>query len=1493
ETTILSTSTWLSADEGTITIGKPIANTRLYLLDEQRRPVPIGVSGEIWIGGEGVTPGYLNRPELTAERYLDDPFDRRTGARMYRTGDLGRWMEDGAVEFLGRNDFQVKIRGFRIELGEIENRLCAFDGVREAVVLAREDGRGEKQLVAYYLAAEACDAAALRQHIGQTLPDYMMPAAFVWMQAWPLTANGKIDRKALPEPDDESYARRAYAAPESDIERSLSALWAELLRVDRVGRFDNFFDLGGHSLLAMQLVSRIRDALAIELPLRALFEAPTLCDLAERLGGADAAQAETIPLLSRGRPLPLSLAQQRLWFLTRIEGASAAYHMGGAVRLRGALDAAALSRALQRIVDRHESLRTRFVAIDGQPMLEIAQESRLVVAFSDLRDAGDAEAQAQTAWLTLFEREYDLTVDLPLRAHLLRLSDDEHRLYLTMHHIVSDGWSIGVILRELGALYAAEIEGGADPLPLLTVQYADFAAWQRDWLDRGHAERLTAYWARALGGAPTSLELPTDRPRPAEQDFAGDLLTLAIDADLTQRLRAMSQRHGVTLYMTLIASWAALLCRLSNQDEVVIGTPMAGRNRAEIEPLVGFFVNTVALRIDVGDAPSVADLLERCKQRVLEAQAHQDLPFDRVVEAVRPPRSTAHTPIFQTMLTLNNQQTDSLEMPGLEIEPLEVDAKVAQLDISLDLDENERDIVGTLNYATGLFDRTTMQRYIGYWLRLLHAMAESAERSAAATQVASLSILDPAERHLVLNEWSRIAGERPREVCLHRLFEEQAALSPEVTAVICEDAHLSYRELNARANRIAHRLIAFGVGPESRVLLCLERGIDAIVAILGVLKAGGAYVPTDPHLPAERIRYFCTDCEPVAAITTAAMAPLFETLSIENVLYLDRELAPDSLAQTPDSGMRDPVVSGLTPEHLAYVIYTSGSTGQPKGVEIEHRSAVPRILHGIAAYGLVAEDRCLQFASLSFDASVLQIFSALSASATVVMRGERLWSPEDVVEQIATHSVVVADIPPSYLQTLLEADAREAVPALRIAIVSGEATLTESIRNKSFGFTIFNEYGPTEAAIIATNLVIDAGSPPTFASKYLPIGKPIPDTSAYILDRDLQPVPIGVAGELHIGGVGVARGYLNRPELTDERFIPDPFAADTDTRTDRARLYKTGDLTRWLSDGTIEYLGRNDFQVKLRGFRIELGEIESLLLGYPGVREATVLAREDGSKQLRLVAYCLSEDELPIAALREYLATRLPDYMVPAAFVRMREWPLTSSGKLDRRALPAPEEDAYVRNAYVAPQGATERAIAAVWEDLLGLERVGRDDHFFDLGGHSILMLRMIHKLAEQGVTLAVHEVYRLGTVAALAAKAETATIDAYAWLRSHGWDYAEATVGGQRTLWLAPAADDEAMHAFKRILSRCRPASSPQRIVSAVAPAAARDAALSTMVAADPPVAATTEGALVDLDKALRRIEQTIATADVVETLSFAAIHDEILQWSTRDGTHVVQLQG
>ena len=1499
ETTILSTSTWLSADEDTITIGRPIANTRLYLLDEQRRPVPIGVPGEIWIGGDGVTPGYLNRPELTAERYLDDPFDVRADARMYKTGDLGRWMDDGAVEFLGRNDFQVKIRGFRIELGEIENRLCAFDGVREAVVLAREDGRGEKQLVAYYLADEACDTAALRQHVGHALPDYMMPAAFVWIQAWPLTANGKIDRKALPEPDDESYARRAYAAPESAVERELCDVWAELLGIDRVGRFDNFFELGGHSLLAMRLVSRIRDTLDIELPLRALFEAPVLCDLAERLGGADAAQAEAIPSLPRGQLLPLSLAQQRLWFLTRIDGASAAYHMGGAVRLRGALDTPALLRALQRIVDRHESLRTRFVSADGQPMLSIAPQATLDTIVTDVRGADDADAQARTAWAALFEREYDLAVDLPLRAQLLRLRDDDHQLHLTMHHIVSDGWSMGVILSELGTLYASELQGDGDPLPPLSVQYADYAAWQRDWLERGHAERLTTYWAKTLAGAPTLLELPTDRPRPPVQDFAGDMLTLGIDAELTQRLRAISQRHGVTLYMTLLASWAALLCRLSNQDDIVVGTPMAGRNRAEIEPLVGFFVNTVALRIDMTDTPTVADLLERCKQRVLEAQAHQDLPFDRVVEAVRPPRSTAHTPIFQTMLTLNNQQSGGLNMPGLEVAPVEVDAKVAQFDIALDLDESERDIVGTLSYATALFDRATIQRYADYWSRLLHAIAEAADQPAADALVSRLPMLDTAERNLLLTQGIATADDAARAPSLHRLFEERVAAAPQATALICGDARLSYAELNARANRIAHRLIALGVGPETRVVVCLERGIDAIAALLAVLKAGGGYVPADPHLPAERIRYFCEDCTPVAAISTAAMAPLFDMLPADAVLCLDREPSLDSAKSGTDlADSHDPVVPELMPDHLAYVIYTSGSTGQPKGVEVEHRSVVARIDHAIAAYALGAEDRCLQFSSLSFDASAMQIFSALGAGATLVMRGEALWAPEAVAEQIAAHSIAVADIPPSYLQTLSEADARGAIPSLRIAIVGGEATLTESMRGRSFGFAIFNEYGPTEATITATALVIEAHSRPMFASKYLPIGKPIADTRAYILDRELQPVPIGVAGELHIGGVGVARGYLNRPELTDERFVADPFLNGVDgpdMRTGRARMYKTGDLARWLPDGTIEYLGRNDFQVKLRGFRIELGEIESLLLGYAGVREAAVLAREDAPGQPRLVAYCLSDDEASSASLREYLAARLPDYMVPAAFVRMRDWPLTSSGKLDRKALPAPDEDAYARNAYAPPQGATERAIASVWEELLGLERVGRDDHFFDLGGHSILMLRMIRSLAEQGISLGIQDVYRLGTVAAIAAEVEAAKIDAHEWLRSRGWNYADGVVDGQRALWLAPA-DDDSVRAFKRMLPRCAPATCPQRIVFAADPTAARAQAESTRSKSSAKASgaiAMEEAALGGLDDALRRFEPAILAADVVETLPFAATHRETLQWATRDGLHVVALPG
>ncbi|MFK3648785.1 amino acid adenylation domain-containing protein [Lysobacter enzymogenes] len=1474
ETTILSTATALSADTRTISIGRPVANTRVYLLDPRGRPVPVGASGEIWIGGEGVTPGYLNRPELTAERYRPDPFSAAAGARMYRTGDLGRWLGDGTIEFLGRNDFQVKIRGFRIEPGEIETRLCGFDGVREAVVLARADARGENRLLAYYLAPAACDTAALRQHLSQALPEYMLPAAFVWMREWPLTGNGKIDRKALPAPDEQAFARRAYAAPEGERERALAALWAELLGVGEIGRHDHFFELGGHSLLAMRLVSRIRDGFGVELPLRTLFDAPVLHELAQRLSDPQQARSEAIAPRPRDGEPALAPAQQRLWFLSQIEGASAAYHMGGAVALRGPLDPQALAWALQAVVERHEALRTRFVARDGRPSLRIDPQARIELGLADLRGAADPQAQAQAAWTALFERGFDLAADLPLRAELLRVGEDEHRLHLAMHHIVSDGWSIGVMLHELGELYAARLAGAPDPLPPLPVQYADFAAWQRDWLERGNAERLSGYWRDALAGAPSALELPGDRPRPPLQDFSGDSVPVRLDADLTERLRALSQRQGTTLYATLLASWAALLGRLSNQDEVVVGAPMAGRGRGEIEPLIGFFVNTVALRVDLAAAADVAALLQQCKRTLVDAQAHQDLPFDYVVEAVKPPRSAAHTPIFQTMLTLNERVESRLRLPGVEAIPVETESRLAQFDLSLDLEEGERDVRGTLGYATALFDRSTVQRYAGYWLRLLQAMAADERRP-----LAQLPLADQAERERLLQYGRGDEVEVGSAAYLHQRFEAQAAATPDAIALICAGRTIAYGELNARANRIAHRLIALGVGPDATVAVCLDRGIDAIAALLGVLKAGGAYVPIDPQLPAERIGYYARDCAPAAVVASHALAPLFDAVAGANVVCPDRDALDAQPAHDPD-----PAARGLRSAHLAYVIYTSGSTGQPKGVLIEHRSILARVEHAIGAYRLQPADRCLQFTALGFDASLLQIFSALGAGASLLVRGPEPWSAEQTVAEIAAHGISVADLPPSYLPALLLAGERGALERLRIAVIGGEATLCDTLRGKTAGFAIHNEYGPTEASVTATSLTLAAGEPVALAGQYLPIGRPVAGTRAYVLDRERRVAPLGAVGELYIGGVGVARGYLGRDALTAERFLADPFDGGAD-----ARMYRSGDLVRWLPHGELEYLGRNDFQVKLRGFRIELGEIEAQMRAYPGVREAVAVARDAADGQRSLVGYCLVDGELSTAGLRAHLAALLPDYMVPAGLVGLDRWPLTSAGKLDRNALPAPERLACTREGYAPPQGAVERAIAAVWAQTLGLERVGRDDRFFDLGGHSLLMLSMIRRLAEQGIAVAVQDVYRFGSLRAIAARAADATADLGQWLRSRDWRHAEATVAGRRALWLAPAGEDE-LQALKRVLSRMPAAALPQRIACADDPDAALAAARLAQAAAAP---ADSGPLLRELEDGLARGAAVLADAAVVERLAFAAIHRELLRWNGRDALHVVPLAG
>ncbi|KOP34668.1 hypothetical protein AFK69_03320, partial [Xenorhabdus sp. GDc328] len=1315
------------AEDNPPPIGRPIANTRIYILDAQGQPVPCGVTGEIYIAGTGVARGYLNRPELTAERFLSDPFSSESDARMYKTGDLGRWRPDGNIDYLGRNDFQVKLRGFRIELGEIETRLSQCDGVREAVVIAREDEPGEKRLVAYLLPQEGVELmpAKLRQQLTRHLADYMLPSAFITLDAFPLTPNGKLDRRALPAPDISSVVVQEYAAPVGEIEIALAQIWQDLLGLEQVGRHDNFFELGGHSLLAVQLVAHVHQKLARDLSLQKLFDQPVLMHLAQTLTGASTIAQIVIPVTDRNQPLPLSFAQQRLWFLAQLDpAASLAYHIPVALRLTGQLHRPALTRALDHLVARHESLRTRFVLVSDQPCQHIeSADIGFALSYQDLRSLPSETHRHRIVELTALEAQtpFDLTQGPLLRGHLLQLADEEHVLLLTLHHIISDGWSTGVMLHELTVLYRATLDGQDTPLPPLPIQYADYAVWQRHWLQEDALTAQRDFWCTQLTGAPALLTLPTDRPRPAVQSFVGNRVPVHIDAGLLDSLKKLGLRHHTTLFMTVLSAWSLVLARLSGQEDIVIGTPVANRPHHELEGLIGFFVNTLALRITFNDDLSVADLLARVRERALAAYAHQDLPFEQVVEALQPERNLSYSPIFQVMLALDNTPAQALAFPNIQCSPIEQTYPGAHFDLTLSLAETEAGLVGELEYVTALFDTATVERIAGYFNNVLAAMvADETQR------IATLPMLPASERQQLLVDFNTTQADFPQDALIHQRFEAQAAQHPDSMAVVYEDQTLSYGELNRRANQVAHYLIALGVRPDDRVALCVERSLELVVGLLAILKAGAAYVPLDPAYPAERLAYMLDDAAPVALLTQES---LVETLSSDQPTVLLDTVDLDTCAiHNPDA-----YALGLTSHHLAYVIYTSGSTGQPKGVMVEHRGLYNLTQAQIEAFHITANTRLLQFASFSFDACISEIATTLCQGASLVLAPrEALLPGEALINTLKTQAITHVTLPP-VAASALTPDAE--LPDLTILVLAGEACSSSLIKRWATDQRIIiNAYGPTEATVCATLTPCD-----TRDERVPPIGRPIANTQIYILDPQGQPVPLGVAGEIYIGGVGVARGYLNRPELTAERFLPDPFSSQPD-----ARMYKTGDLGRWLPDGNIDYLGRNDFQVKLRGFRIELGEIETRLSQCDGVQEAIVLAREDEPGQKRLVAYLrpVAGIEPVPAELRQQLAQHLADYMLPSAFVTLETFPLTPNGKLDRQALPAPDLSAVVTRSYQAPVGETEIALAQIWQKRLRLKQVSRHDHFFELGGHSLLIVSLIEDLHNLGWQLDVRSVF-------------------------------------------------------------------------------------------------------------------------------------------------------
>ena len=1037
--------------------------------------------------------------------------------------------------------------------------------------------------------------------------------------------------------------------------------------------------------------------------------------------------------------VPLSFAQQRLWFLAQMEEAGAAYSIALGLRLQGKLNRSALRGALDRILLRHEILRTTFILRDEQPLQRIAagEDIRFHLLEYDLRQHPSREAELQRLVEEESAAAFDLGTGPLIRGRLIQLEEEEHALLITMHHIVSDGWSVGVLMKELNALYGAYVRGEEDPLAPLSIQYGDYAVWQRWWMEGEKLREQGEYWKKQLGGAPELLALPLDRARPAQQDYAGGAVELVLEEELASGLRELSQRQGTTLYMTLLAAWAMLLGRLSGQEEVVIGTPVANRGRAEIEGLIGFFVNTLALRVDVSGSPRVSELLERVKQTALEAQQHQDIPFEQVVELLQPVRSLAHNPLFQELFTWQSEGEGRPELSGLQLRPLEHEfARRAKIDLTLALQEYGDRIVGEAVYATALFESETVKRYLGYFRRLLAGMVVDATQT-----VDRLPMLSAEERGQLLYGWNETEAKFPEQSCVHELFEQQARSRPEATAVVLGKNRLSYGELNRRANRLAHYLRELGVRPDARVAICVERGFQMMEAVLAVLKAGGAYVPLDPGYPAERLRYMLEDSQPQLVLTQRHLRELVAGL-ISGVSIIDLENDINWRNQPEMNPDRAAVV--LEPGHLAYMIYTSGSAGHPKGVMVEHRSLCNLLIRHVSDLAVNSSTRISQFVSFSFDAWDEEALTALSGGGSLyVVQSSGVLQVEALTKVIEEYSITHVFLPPTILAALEYQTGWKSVTTI---VVGGSRLTRETARRWGQGRRLINEYGPTEATVCATihECRGDEECDP-------PIGRPMGNMRIYILDRHLQAVPVGVVGEIYIGGTGVARGYWKSPGLTGDKFLPDVYSRETG-----ARMYRTGDLGRWLADGNIDFVGRNDSQVKVRGFRIEPGEIEALLLEHPGVREAAVIAREDTPGEKRLVAYYAVVEThalLGSEELRGHIAARLPEYMVPAAYVRVEALPLTHNGKLDRDALPAPDVDSYAVRGYEAPQGETEVKLSRVWSGLFGLERIGRHDNFFELGGHSLLLLKLVNLLEQAGMKVSPQEIFRCQTICDLAVK--------------------------------------------------------------------------------------------------------------------------------------------
>jgi amino acid adenylation domain-containing protein len=1340
-------------------IGRPVPNMYTYILDQALQPVPIGVIGELYIDGVGMARGYLKQPSLTAEKFIPNPFSHESGARMYKSGDFARYLADGNIEFLGRIDHQVKIRGFRIELGEIETALMKHPDVLAAAVSAREDQANNKRLVAYVVGRQHVhlSTSELQNFLREKLPTYMVPNVFMFLDELPLTPNKKIDRHRLPSPGEERPVLvEQFVAPRTPAEDMLAGIWAEVLELEQVGIYDDFFNLGGHSLLAVQLINRISETFRAELSVRALFEAPTIAALAKRLDQRQKAeQTSAVPPIqpvSRDGKLPVSFSQQRLWFLEQLEPNNPAYNIPTALNLTGSLNMVALQKSLDEITHRHESLRTTFIAEEGRPIQVVAPPQPVPLRIIDLQGLPEVEREKQANNLAIEEaqRPFNLESGPLFRASLVRLEKTKHLLLLTLHHIISDGWSTNILIREMAALYRAFVAGKPSPLPELPIQYPDFTVWQHSWL-RGEALAAQwAYWKRQIGSSPPVVQLPTDRQRPAIQTFRGAVHSFELQAELSQSIKKLGRQGGVTLFMLLLAAFNTLLYRYTGQKDLLVGSPIANRKQREIEELIGFFANTLILRTKLTDNMTFRELLQQTREVALEAYAHQDLPFEMLVEELQPERDLSRQPIFQIMFVFQNAPLPPITLPGLISSPRLVENKTAKFDLLLSMLATEESLVGSFEYNVDLFDEDTVARMARHFQTLLESIIAHPERP-----ISKLPLLTEMEQYQLLVTWNETQVSLT-DVSVSRLFEHQVERRPNAIAAVFEDQQVTYYELNQRANRLASFLVEQGVDQEVCVALLAERSIDFLVMILAVFKAGGFYLPLDPRHPPARLSQVLSQSQAHLVLTTSDMADtLSEAMANLPAAKTQKVFVIEELYRQTYS--TDNLPTRYSADALAYVIYTSGSTGLPKGAMVMHRGMLNHLYAKILDLKLTEKDIVAQTAPQCFDISVWQFLAALVVGGCVhIFSDEIVYTPGRLLHELISKRISILEVVPSALRAILDElgwqSAEEPISlALRWLIPTGEALMPELCRQWFHYFpniSLVNAYGPTECSDDVTHYFIDKA--PT--TNVMPIGQPIINTQLYILDSQWQPVPIGVTGELYVGGICVGRGYSHDSKQTAQAFMPDPFAQEPGSR-----LYRTGDLTRYLPNGDIEFLGRIDHQVKIRGHRIEIGEIEARLEEHAAVRETVIVVRDkEGTvDEKQLVAYVVPHQGLAptVTELRTFLAERLPAYMVPSSFVKLEALPLTPNGKIDRHSLPAPDPlRPELATVFAAPETEAERAIATIWQEVLQLEKVGMFDNFFDLGGHSLLAAQVHSKLRESFQSdLSIIEIFQYPTVSELA----------------------------------------------------------------------------------------------------------------------------------------------